>query len=161
MLEISHKEASKTKENSYHPRLMSEFYSNEIRYLVIAIEEFIENRSLPEYLQEFLLHYLNIRNYSEVDRFSLHDHLCIILETSADQTVTNEIASLLTPRELQIATQVALGQSNKQIAKKLKISAWTVATHLRRIFAKLQCDSRSAMVYRCAPLIQDLQRLKK
>jgi hypothetical protein len=42
---------------------------------------------------------------------------------------------------------------NKQIAHQLHISEWTVATHLRRIFAKLGVDTRAAMVYRCAFLI--------
>lgn len=69
------------------------------------------------------------------------------------------LAALLTGRELQIATLVAQGLPNKKIAKKLHISEWTVATHLRRIFAKLNVDSRAAMVYCCAPLIQDLQNI--
>ena len=60
---------------------------------------------------------------------------------------------LLTEREFQIARLVALGRLNKQIAHQLHISEWTVATHLRRIFAKLGVDTRAAMVYRCAFLI--------
>jgi hypothetical protein len=35
-------------------------------------------------------------------------------------------------------------------------SEWTVATHIRRIFAKLHVDSRAAMVFRCAPLIRQV-----
>lgn len=60
---------------------------------------------------------------------------------------------LLSEREIQIAELVAHGQSNKQIANQLKISEWTVSTHLRRIFVKLNVDSRAEMVYRCASLI--------
>ena len=60
----------------------------------------------------------------------------------------------LTERELQIAALVAQGLSNKKVATHLCISEWTVATHLRRIFMKLQVDSRAAMVYKCASLIQ-------
>jgi DNA-binding CsgD family transcriptional regulator len=60
---------------------------------------------------------------------------------------------LLSERELQIAELVAYGQSNKQIANELKISEWTVSTHLRRAFIKLNVDSRAEMVYRCASLI--------
>jgi len=59
-----------------------------------------------------------------------------------------------TERELRIATLVAMGRLNKQIADQLHISEWTVSTHLRRIFAKLGVRSRAAMVYRCAPLIE-------
>ena len=46
------------------------------------------------------------------------------------------------------------GKSNKQIAKKLKISEWTVSTHLRRVFTKLKVDSRAEMVYNCASLVR-------
>lgn len=62
---------------------------------------------------------------------------------------------MLTPRELQIATLVAQGFPTKRIADRLRISDWTVATHLRRIFAKLNVDNRAAMVFRCASLISD------
>lgn len=52
----------------------------------------------------------------------------------------------LSPREQEIVRMVALGHPNKVIADVLNISAWTVCTHLRRIFAKLGVGSRAAMV---------------
>lgn len=52
----------------------------------------------------------------------------------------------LTPREQSIAQLVAQGLPNKCIAKQLEISPWTVATHLRRLFAKLGVSTRSAMI---------------
>jgi DNA-binding CsgD family transcriptional regulator len=58
-------------------------------------------------------------------------------------------ATALTAREAQIARLVADGLVNKQIASELRISEWTVATHLRRIFAKLGVETRAAMVSRC------------
>ncbi|WP_306209032.1 LuxR C-terminal-related transcriptional regulator [Actinoplanes sp. RD1] len=54
----------------------------------------------------------------------------------------------LSPRELEITRMVAAGQTNQAIADHLGISAWTVATHLRRIFSKLGVNSRAAMVAR-------------
>jgi two-component system, NarL family, nitrate/nitrite response regulator NarL len=54
----------------------------------------------------------------------------------------------LSPREREIARLVANGLPNKAIAEVLDISAWTVATHLRRIFGKLGVASRAAMVAR-------------
>ena len=54
--------------------------------------------------------------------------------------------SMLSPREQEIARMVALGHPNKTIASVLDISSWTVASHLRRIFIKLQVSSRAAMV---------------
>ena len=54
----------------------------------------------------------------------------------------------LSPREQEIVRMVAKGHPNKVIADVLNISAWTVCTHLRRIFAKLGVGSRAAMVAR-------------
>ena len=53
--------------------------------------------------------------------------------------------SLLSPREQEIARMVAQGYANKTIASVLEISTWTVASHLRRIYVKLQVSSRAAM----------------
>jgi DNA-binding CsgD family transcriptional regulator len=52
----------------------------------------------------------------------------------------------LSPRELQIARLVADGATNRAIASSLDISLWTVSTHMRRIFAKLDVSSRAEMV---------------
>jgi DNA-binding CsgD family transcriptional regulator len=59
------------------------------------------------------------------------------------------IVDLLTARELQIIALVAEGRVNKQIADALRISEFTVSTHLRRIFTKLGVDTRAAMVSKC------------
>jgi DNA-binding CsgD family transcriptional regulator len=58
--------------------------------------------------------------------------------------------SALTPREQEIARMVAEGRTNKEIASVLEISSWTVSTHLRRIFGKLDVGTRAAMVARLA-----------
>jgi DNA-binding CsgD family transcriptional regulator len=52
----------------------------------------------------------------------------------------------LSPRERDIVNLITKGYPNKMIAELLDISAWTVGTHLRRIFAKLGVTSRAAMV---------------
>lgn len=52
----------------------------------------------------------------------------------------------LSPRERDIVNLITKGYPNKMIAELLNISAWTVGTHLRRIFAKLGVTSRAAMV---------------
>ena len=56
----------------------------------------------------------------------------------------------LTPREQEIARMVGDGFTNKEIASVLEISSWTVSTHLRRIFGKLDVGTRAAMVARLA-----------
>ncbi|HEX8474401.1 MAG TPA: helix-turn-helix transcriptional regulator [Pyrinomonadaceae bacterium] len=55
---------------------------------------------------------------------------------------------VLSPREQEIVRMVAEGYPNKTIAAVLDISSWTVCTHLRRVFAKLNVSSRAQMVAR-------------
>ena len=54
----------------------------------------------------------------------------------------------LSPREEEIVRMVARGCTNRMIASVLDISEWTVGTHLRRVFSKLEVNSRAAMVAR-------------
>jgi DNA-binding CsgD family transcriptional regulator len=59
------------------------------------------------------------------------------------------LASLgLSPREKEIVRLVARGLPNKAIARVLDISLWTVATHVRRVFAKVGVSSRAEMIAR-------------
>ena len=93
--------------------------------------------------------------YKVFGNINIDQKECLIVKPK--DTLKNSVLSpqeLLSERELQIVELVAQGQSNKQIAKKLKISEWTVSTHLRRVFAKLKVDSRAAMVYHCASLVR-------
>lgn len=48
----------------------------------------------------------------------------------------------LTARESEVASLVATGLTNKQIARRLRISEWTVINHLRHVMRKLSCTSR-------------------
>lgn len=48
----------------------------------------------------------------------------------------------LTPRQYQIAELVAEGMTNRQIARTLELSEWTVVNHLRQVMNKLECPSR-------------------
>ncbi|GAW85787.1 conserved hypothetical protein [Bathymodiolus platifrons methanotrophic gill symbiont] len=48
----------------------------------------------------------------------------------------------LTSRELDVATLLAEGQSNKQIAKELEISQETVKVHVKHVLNKLKLNSR-------------------
>jgi DNA-binding CsgD family transcriptional regulator len=65
---------------------------------------------------------------------------CLVLAQQESVSVA------LSPREQQVALMVAAGRTNQAIAASLEISAWTVSTHLRRIYAKLAVSSRAEMV---------------
>lgn len=73
---------------------------------------------------------------------------CLLLRLPVQPDLPPEHAITLSPRELEIARMIAKGYPNKTIAAVLEISAWTVCTHIRRIFAKLGVGSRAAMVAR-------------
>lgn len=52
----------------------------------------------------------------------------------------------LSARELEVLGQVALGRSNREVARELVLSEATVKTHLVHAFGKLGVDSRTAAV---------------
>ncbi|MFN9078821.1 MAG: response regulator transcription factor [bacterium] len=59
-------------------------------------------------------------------------------------------ASILSPRELEVARRPATGESRPFIAKSLGISTNTVATTSKRIYAKLGVNNRAAIASRMA-----------
>jgi len=90
----------------------------------------------------------------ELCRFNVNGFNCVILKKVSQQdNEETDLNLILTARELQIASLVALGCPNKQIADKLHISEWTVATYIRRMCDKCGVHTRAAMTYRCASLI--------
>ena len=52
------------------------------------------------------------------------------------------IRAALTPRELEIFTLLASGESNQQIGLQLAVSTHTVRNHIKSILAKLHLDNR-------------------
>ncbi|MEM8832738.1 MAG: LuxR C-terminal-related transcriptional regulator [Cyanobacteria bacterium P01_G01_bin.19] len=56
------------------------------------------------------------------------------------------LASLLTPRELEIAELVAQGKTNAEIGRELWITINSVKQALKRMFRKLEVSSRTEMV---------------
>lgn len=86
--------------------------------------------------------------------------LCEAVRTAArggaalSPTVASKVLALmrgdrgagLSGRELEVLSAVARGQSNKQIARALRLSEATVKTHLLHIYAKLDVRDRTAAV---------------
>jgi ATP/maltotriose-dependent transcriptional regulator MalT len=90
---------------------------------------------------------------AELARFEIHGGLYgVVSETAQPEAAAPCAAQILTGRELQIATLVAEGLVNKEIADRLSISEWTVCTHVRRIYTKLGVSTRGAMVSRTTGL---------
>lgn len=73
-------------------------------------------------------------------------HILIERMEDADGHPARGLATLLTGRELQIATMITEGKCDKEIARDLGISDYTVREHLRRMFHKLKVSKRTALV---------------
>ncbi|MGY3064580.1 DNA-binding CsgD family transcriptional regulator [Streptomyces sp. TE3672] len=56
----------------------------------------------------------------------------------------------LSPRELQVLTELTAGRTNREIAERLYITPRTVGTHIEHILAKLNLPNRAAAAARAA-----------
>jgi two-component system, NarL family, nitrate/nitrite response regulator NarL len=97
------------------------------------------------------VHYCLVRCSQPTTAEAEEDESAFAESESISQGVTATDGELpdkvnLSPREIAIAKLVAQGLPNKSIGRRLDISPWTVATHLRRIFVKLGVSSRTAMI---------------
>ena len=59
-------------------------------------------------------------------------------------------ASPLTPREVEVLSHIAVGKSNREIARELHLSLSTVKTHLEHAFTKLEVSDRTQAAWRAA-----------
>jgi NarL family two-component system response regulator LiaR len=73
-------------------------------------------------------------------------------KTYIDPSVSRQIVHAadphedLTPREIDVLRQLALGQSNKEIADALAIGDETVKTHVGNVLSKLQVENRAQAI---------------
>ncbi len=68
------------------------------------------------------------------------------LAVEEEETATKDQYSPLSAREVEILDYIARGNSNKEIAKSLKISDQTVKNHITSILKKLSVNDRTAAV---------------
>lgn len=87
-----------------------------------------------------------------VVELEMNGYRCVVTRlaprAAADLLPGDDAVGALSPREREVAQMVCAGLTNRAIASVLDISPWTVGTHLRRIFVKLDVTSRAAMVAR-------------
>lgn len=63
-----------------------------------------------------------------------------------------ELPEALTDRQVKILKLVSQGFSSKEISEKLDISYYTVTTHIKNIYNKLQVNSRTEALYEAVKL---------
>jgi DNA-binding CsgD family transcriptional regulator len=61
----------------------------------------------------------------------------------------------LSAREVEILQWVALGKTNPEIGKILKISEFTVKNHMQRIFKKMDVSNRAQAVGRFKAMVSN------
>jgi DNA-binding NarL/FixJ family response regulator len=71
----------------------------------------------------------------------------LLFRRIADLSITSAGAPTepLTPRELEVATQVADGLANKEVARRLRMAPATVKNHVHNILQKLSLQRRSQL----------------
>lgn len=95
-----------------------------------------------------------------ISQNTVGNHLGAIFRKLGVETQTEAIKSLsqsesicvpdsLTKRQAEIMRQIAAGKQNKEIARSLTISVFTVERHLVNIYAKLGVAGRAEAVARC------------
>ena len=70
------------------------------------------------------------------------------IKTNAEITLSpvSENISLLSLRELEVLSWIAIGKKNVEIAQILDISQHTVSNHIKRVFSKLDVTSRAQAI---------------
>jgi DNA-binding NarL/FixJ family response regulator len=64
-------------------------------------------------------------------------------EPTTRERAATSLSNALTPREMEVLSRLALGETNRQIAEELHISLSTVKRHLERILSKLGVSDRT------------------
>jgi DNA-binding NarL/FixJ family response regulator len=68
------------------------------------------------------------------------------------EAVSNAGATMLSPRELEILSTLGRGYTYAEVADLLGISVWTVQTHVKNIYGKLNVHSRAEAVFEARTL---------
>ena len=70
------------------------------------------------------------------------------------EKINNSLATPLTQKEFEILSDLYLGNTNSQIAKKHFVSINTIKTHLQKVFEKLDVRSRSQAIVKIRVLLK-------
>jgi NarL family two-component system response regulator LiaR len=117
---------------------------------VIALTASIEEARMMGALRAGVAGY--VRKDSEPETLLAAVRAVALGKTYIDPSVAKQILEAavpgddLTPREVDVLRQLALGRSNKEIANALNIGDETVKTHVGNVLSKLQVENRSQAI---------------
>ena len=100
----------------------------------------LEESSLEDLRNAIDLVVAGQRFYSQSIVESMFDQLALFSRESRWRSRLKNVA--LTQRELEVLRWIAEGLSNKQVARKLSVSLYTVKNHVHNILEKLQVSDR-------------------
>ena len=81
-----------------------------------------------------------------MDRFVLTLLRPHVLNAYRKAVTPTQAAQTLTPRQRELLGQVAQGFTNRQIARRLRVSEGTVRRHLNNVYERLGVSGRTAAV---------------
>jgi len=79
---------------------------------------------------------------------AMNDDRFASVDSQKKDILRHDIEQILSPREFEIFNAIVKGNSDKQIAADLKISYWTVRTHVQQVFAKTGAINRRELMAR-------------
>jgi DNA-binding NarL/FixJ family response regulator len=75
-------------------------------------------------------------------------YVCLAAKLAETESPVHTVVGDLTRREMEVARLIAKGVGDKEAARTLNISQFTVREHVRRIFHKLRISKRAAIADR-------------
>src|SRR5450830_135782 len=119
-----------------------------LREVLLAAQRIGANRSILDAggdLQAILPRFL-VSSHCNAELATSVRRLLAVDANEADKANKTGVAGTLTERERDVLMLVASGQSNKEVARAMNISAETVKTHLKSIFGKIGVQQREQAV---------------
>ena len=108
-------------------------------------------KSMEAYISGFILEEEMPGRMVEAVKTILHGEKWFSQETKLNpdrnEDITIDRNNQLTLRELEIMRLMSEGKTDKEICHELGVTKNTVRSHIKRIFAKLQCANRTEAVY--------------
>jgi ATP/maltotriose-dependent transcriptional regulator MalT len=109
------------------------------------LREASTRKIMPDYVDKLLAAY-------EFEKLKSEEHLDLPLTLSKGRHNSEPFIEPLSQREFEILKLISLGLSNREIGERLFLALDTVKGHNRRIFEKLQVQSRTEAVARARDL---------